>query len=87
MVIYGASGTGKTSFLKYYLDQTNSNFILFGRDETEFPDNLVPELQTEKIEIESLSNKTIILDDAGAYKKLQTKVDELFLVGRHKKSR
>ena len=69
-------GTGKTSFLKYYLDQTNSTFILFGRSETEFPDNYVPELQFEKREIESLLNETIVLDDASAYRNLQTKVDE-----------
>ena len=39
MLIYGSSGSGKTSFLKYYLDQTKTNFIVFGRDETEFNDN------------------------------------------------
>ena len=38
-LIYGTSGSGKTSFLKYYLDQTKTNFIVFGRDETEFNDN------------------------------------------------
>ena len=35
-LVYGTSGSGKTSFLKYYLDQTKSNFIVFGRDEREF---------------------------------------------------
>ena len=37
--MYGTSGSGKTSFLKYYLDQTKNDFIVFGRDETEFKDN------------------------------------------------
>ena len=40
-------------------------------------------LQLEKKEIESLANKTVILDDAGAYKNLKTKVEDLFRFGRH----
>ena len=73
-----------TSFLKFYLDQSKSNFIVIGRDETEcHSDNFVPLLQLEKIEIESLTNKTVILDDAGAYKKLKTKVEDLFRFSRH----
>ena len=32
-LIFGSSGSGKTSFLKHYLDQTKSNFIVFGRTE------------------------------------------------------
>ena len=55
MLIYGTSGSCKTSFLKYYLDQTKckaseavSNFIVFGRDENEFKDNYIPLLQLEK---------------------------------------
>ena len=83
MLIYGTSGSGKTSFLKSYLDQTITNFLVFGRDETEFNDNYVPLLQLEKIEIEKLPNITIILDDAGAYKNLRTKVEDLFRFGWH----
>ena len=83
-LVYGTSGSGKTSFLKYYLDQTKSDFIVFGRDETEFrQENYIPLFQLEKIEIESLANKTVILDDAGAYKQLKTKVEDLFRFGRH----
>ena len=48
MLIYGTSGSGKTSFLRYYLDQTKTSFIVFGRDETEFNDNYIPLLQLEK---------------------------------------
>ena len=40
-------------------------------------------LQLENIEREKLANKTIILDDAGAYKSLKTKVEDLFRFGRH----
>ena len=83
MLIYGTSGSGKTSFLKFYLDQTRSDFIVFGRDETEFRDKYIPLLQLEKFEIEKLANKTIILDDAGAYKNLKLKVEDLFRFGRH----
>ena len=82
-LIYGTSGSGKTSFLKYYLDQTKTNFIVFGRDENEFKDNYIPLLQLENIEIEKLANRTIILDDAGAFKQLRTKVEDLFRFGRH----
>ena len=57
---------------------------MFGRDEEEFPaSNFVPLLQLEKIGIESLANKTVILDHAGAYKSLKTKVEDLFRFGRH----
>ena len=82
-LIYGTSGSGKTSFLKYFLDQTKTNFLVFGRDENEFNDNYVPLLQLEEIEIEKLANRTIIIDDAGAYKNLRTKVEHLFRFGRH----
>ena len=81
--MYGTSGSGKISFLKYYLDQTKSDFIVFGRDEAEFPGRFVQLLQLENVTIESLAGKTIILDDAGAYKQLKTKVEDLFRFGRH----
>ena len=83
MLIYGNSATGKTSFLKHYLTQIQRSYVVFGRDEKEFPtSNFVPLLQLEKIGIESLANKTVILDDAGAYKGLKTKVEDLFRFGR-----
>ena len=77
-LFYGTSGSGKTSFLKFYLEQTISNFIVFGRDETEFSDNYVSLLQLENINIELLAIKTINLDDVGAFKQLRTKVEHLF---------
>ena len=82
-LVYGTSGSGKTSFLKYYLDQTKSDFIVFGRDEAEFPGRFIQLLQLENITIESLAGKTLILDDAGAYKQLKTKVEDLFRFGIH----
>ena len=45
--------------------------------------NFVPLLQLEKIGIESLANKIVVLDDAGAYKSPKTKVEDLFRFGRH----
>ena len=91
-IIYGSSGSGKTSFLKHYLwpyttatanAQQQVNFLVFGRDEREFPSqNFVPLLQLENVSIEQLANKIVILDDAGAYKSLKTKVEDLFRYGR-----
>ena len=50
MIIFGSSGSGKTSFLKYYLDQTKSDFVVFGRDETKFHHaNYIPLFQLENI--------------------------------------
>ena len=44
-----------------------SDYLAFGRDSTEFHEqNFVPLLQLETIGIESLANKTEILDDEGA---------------------
>ena len=60
------------------------NYVVFGRDDREFPSqNFVPLLQLEKVSIESLTNKIVVLDDAGAYKSLKTKVEDLFRYGRH----
>ena len=88
MLIYGSSASGKTSFLKHYLTQIaelrKRSFVVFGRDENEFPaSNFVPLLQLEKIVIEILANKIVVLDDAGAYKNLKTKVEDFFRFGRH----
>ena len=42
-------------------------------------------LQLENINIESIANKRVILDDAGAYKNLKTKIEDFFRFGRHHK--
>ena len=88
MLIYGSSTSGNTSFLKHYLTQIaelrKRSYVVFGRDGNEFPaSNFVPLLQLEKIGIQSLANKIVVLDDAGAYKSLKTKVEDLFRFGRH----
>ena len=63
---------------------SSRTYVVFGRDEREFPSqNFVPLLQLEKVSIEQLANKTVILDDAGAYKNLRLKVEDLFRFGRH----
>ena len=89
-IIDGSSGSGKTSFSKHYLAQrphdksrdSSRTYVVFGRDEREFPSqNFVPLLQLEKVSIEQLANKTVILDDAVAYKSLKTKVEDLFRFG------
>ena len=87
-IINGSSGSGKTSFLKHFLAQRphdkSLTYVVFGRDEREFPSqNFVPLRQLEKVSIEQLANKTVVLDDAGAYKSLKTKVEDLFQFGRH----
>ena len=80
----GRYASEKTSFLKHYLDQTKSDYIGFGHDANEFHDNrFVQILQLEQIKTETLANKTIFLDDAGGYKNLKTKVEDLFRFGRH----
>ena len=87
-IIYGSGGSGKTSFLKHYLKlrtaQQQVKYLVFGRDEREFSSqNFVLLLQLENISIEQLVIKIVILDDAGAYKSLNTKVEDLFRFGRH----
>ena len=83
-IIYGSSGSGKTSFLKHYLAQIQRTYVVFGRDEREFPSQIfVPLLQLEKVSIEQIANKNVVLDDAGAYKSLRLKVEDLFRFGRH----
>ena len=88
-IIYGSSDSGKTSFLKHYLAHATANatprtYVVFGRDEREFPSqNFAPLQQLENVSIEQLANKIVILDDAGAYKSLKTKVEDLFRYGRH----
>ena len=83
MLIYGTSGSGKTSFLKYNLDQTKTKFIVFVRAENEIKISYIPLLQLENFDMEKLANRIIFLDDAGADRNLKTKVEDLFRFGRH----
>ena len=45
--------------------------------------NFVQLIQLEKFEFESLANKTIVSEDAGAYKNLKTKVEDLIRFDGH----
>ena len=57
-LLFGCSGSRKSSFLKDYLYQTESHFIVFGRDANEFHDNRYVELlQLRKVKIESFVSK------------------------------
>ena len=83
-IIYGSSGSGKTSFLKHYLTLIQRSYVVFGRDEREFPSqNFVPLQQLANVSIGQLANKIVILDDAGAFKNLKTNIEDLFRFGRH----
>ena len=63
---------------------SSRTYVVFGRGEREFPSqNFVPLLQLEKVSIEQLANKTVILDDAGAYKNLRLEVEDFSRFGRH----
>ena len=53
LLINGSSASGKASFLKHCVSHVSalrkSNYVVFGRDESEFPpSNFVPLLQLEK---------------------------------------
>ena len=74
VLVYGSSGSGKSSFIVYYSNQTKANYLVFGRDTTEIHEqNFVPLLQLAKIETESLENKTTKMDDAAAYQELTSR--------------
>ena len=58
VLVYGSSGSGKSSFLIYYSNQTKAKYLVFGRDTTEFHEqSFVPLLQLAKVETESLEKK------------------------------
>ena len=84
-ILYGGSDSGKTTFLKFYLKNHNiSDYLVFGRDASEWPPNYFMSIEKFKnVPIENLKGKTVILDDAGAYKDLKTKVEDFFRYGRH----
>ena len=83
-LIYGSTASGKTNFLKYYLTRHNLDYIIFGRHGEEWPDNqFINYEQLNQIDFNKINNKTIILDDLGAFKNLKTIVEDLFRNGRH----
>ena len=67
------------------MDQIKTYCLLLGSYVTELPGHKFIPLQIlGEVNSEQLENKTIILDDAGAYKQLREKEDDLFRLGRHK---
>ena len=50
-LILGSRGSGKTNFLKDYLDQTKSVYIIIGRDANEFHDNRFFEIMQLELNI------------------------------------
>ena len=84
-ILYGCSGSGKTSFLKWYLSFNKiEKFTVFGRDSREWSSKVIVNvLDFDKIKIENLQYQTVILDDAGAHKKLNPHVEDIFRLGRH----
>ena len=84
-ILYGCSGSGKTSFLKWYLSFNKiEKFKVFGRDSREWsPEVFVDVLNFDKVKIQNLQYQTVILDDAGAHKNLNKCVEDIFRLGRH----
>ena len=86
LLVYGSTGSGKTNFLKYYLSKHNLDYIIFGRHSEEWPNERFIEYdKLNQINFDKIHNKTIILDDLGAFKNLKTIVEDLFRNGRHNK--
>ena len=84
-ILYGSTGSGKTSFLKHFLTKNIINdFLVFGRDPKEWEKDVFIDVHNfGKINIDNIENKTIILDDAGAYTNLKKNVEDFFRNGRH----
>ena len=61
-LVYGASGSGKTTFLKYYLNTLNLDYIVFARDDsTEWPidTHFINFEQLNKIDFEKIKIKQL----------------------------
>ena len=84
-ILYGGSDSGKTTFLKFYLEKHNlTDYIVFARDAKEWnTKHFIAIEHFKNIPMEKLKGKTIILDDAGAYKDLRSKVEDFIRFGRH----
>ena len=85
-IIYGASGSGKTYFIKQYLSQVNKeDIIVFCKDLNEWDKNYTIYTEADLPllgNIEMFKDKTIVLDDMGG--NIYTKnVAEIFTKGRH----
>ena len=74
----------KTNFIKWYLNTLKLDYIVFGKDSTEWrEDKFIYHDQLNQIDFEKIHNRTIKLDDLGAFKNLKLIVEDLFRYGRH----
>ena len=92
-LIFGRSGSGKTSFLKYYClsrvaelrdSSRKSTFVVFGRDSREFSEqNFIPLLQLEKKVLNYLLIRLLYWMMQEVHTSLKTEVEDLFRFGWH----
>ena len=75
----------KQKLLRCYLKKNNvTDYIVFARDENEWDSSKFSTLSNfSKVNMEHLNGKTAILDDAGAYKELKTKVEDYYRYCKH----
>ena len=85
-IVYGASGSGKTFFIKTYVKKfSSSEYIVFCKDKDEWKDahNVYGSDQLHTLNIpENFINKIIILDDMGNNLTQKT-LSEIYTYGRH----
>ena len=83
ILLFGGSDTGKTYFIKQYLEKNHiSKYKVFCLDTDEWSDHVI-ETDIEKLNhLESLKDYTIILDDQGNMK-LDKQVANIISKGRH----
>ena len=75
-ILYGASDSGKITFLKFYLGKHNiNNYIAFVRDAREWDSSKFSSLSIfSKVKMENLHGNTVILDEAGHIKNLKQRL-------------
>ena len=87
MLVYGQSGSGKTTFIKHYIKNIN-NVLIFTLSFDDWPsthENVfnLDNLQNLINNIDQINGYTIVIDDAGNNKELKELVSKLFTIGRH----
>ena len=83
-IVYGASGSGKTHFIKSYIK--NKDITVFCKDQSEWKlitNNIYSQNDLHMLkDVTTFINKIVILDDLGNHLK-QKDLSELFTFGRH----
>ena len=86
MLVYGQSGSGKTTFIKHYIKNIDK-FIIFtlSMDDWENKENIFDLSSFPNLinNIDQINSYTIVIDDAGNNKELKELVSKLFTIGRH----